>query len=192
MTVIEIGHEEARSWTERWLGAGHAVSAAVLADAPFGEGRFHTCVADDVPPERLARFEEGDVAGTKEAREWLARILDGLAAAGAGCLIVEDDLTSSTHLALHHDDIPSAFIGDRVVAWSGLSPGNGAAAVEAVMYVGSGYPRNAFVVGRSPEQLGLADRRQAPEQFPGEVAKSLLAVIVAIFDAETYLVWERS
>lgn len=58
------------------------------------------------------------------------------------------------------------------------------------MRVGSGYPRNAFVVTRSADELGLADRQQAPDDFPNRVAESLSAVIVSVFDDESYLVWD--
>ncbi|HEX3174294.1 MAG TPA: hypothetical protein VHQ43_08760 [Solirubrobacterales bacterium] len=191
MKVIEANQDEARSWTERWLGAGHALSADVLANAPFGDGRFRTCVSDDVTPERLTKFEEGNMARTKEADEWLAQTLDELTVIGASCLVVEDDLSRPTDPALIRSEIPSAFIGDRVVSWSDLSPGNGEASVKAVMAVGSGYPRNAFVVSQSAANLGLDDRQQVPEDFPSKVAESLLAVIVAIFDAESYLIWDR-
>lgn len=191
MKVVEANQDEARSWTERWLGAGHALSAAVLVNAPFGGGRFRTCVSDDVTPERLRKFEEGNMARTKEADEWLAQTLDELTMTGASCLVVEDDLSRPTDPALIRSEIPSAFIGDRVVSWSDLSSGNGEAAMKAVMGVGSGYPRNAFVVSQSAADMGLDDRQQVSGDFPSKVAESLLAVIVSIFDDESYLVWDR-
>lgn len=192
MTVIEVNREKARSWTEQWLNAGHAVSAAVLSIAPFHSGIFRTFIGDEVAKEGLPNFESGWAVNVGEARRWLAETLDEQALRGAKCLIVEDDLSRPTDPALLRSDIPSAFIGDRVVSWCDVNPQNGAAAVDRVMYVGSGYPRNAFVVNKSAAELGLIDRQQVSAEFAQQVAASLLAVIVSIFDAESYLVWTPS
>jgi hypothetical protein len=189
MKVIELSAREARSWTERWLGAGHFVSEAVLAKAPFDQGRFRTCIGDDTPLKKLANFEHGWVIKGGEAGAWLSQVLDELALHGASCVIVEDDLSRPTDPAIIASEIPCALIEDRILCWSDLSPGNGATAVKRTGYIGSGYPRNAFVVSRSAAELGLADRQQVPETFLRQVTDSLMAVIVAIFDAESYLVW---
>ncbi len=53
-----------------------------------------------------------------------------------------------------------------------------------------GYPLNAFITIKSAAELELVDRQQVPNNFLGEVAKSLMAVIVAAFDAETFMVWD--
>lgn len=188
--IVEPDKNKAREWVKRWLGAGHGVSAAVLNSESFAQGRFCTFVADDVDPEQLPGFTAGDVVGTNAANAWLAQTLDELSRKGASCVLVEDDLANRTDPALARSEIPAAFIRDRVVSWSDLEAGSGPDAVKAILNVGSGYPRNAFVVGQSAAELGLADRQQVPEDFPGQVAKSLLAVIVSIFDDESYLVWD--
>lgn len=190
MSVVEIERDRARSWTERWLGAGHVVSAAVLASAPFDRGRFRTCVADGVTSERLRNFDEGYMAKVTEADAWLAQTLDELSRNGARCVVAEHDLASRTDPFIVQGEDPWAFIGDRVIAWSDIGPGGGAAAVKEVKGVGSGYPSNAFVVTHSAAELGIFDRQQVPENFSSRVAESLLAVIVAVFDAESYLVWD--
>jgi len=38
-------------------------------------------------------------------------------------------------------------------------------------------------------EFGLVDRQQMSKDFPSQIADSLLAVIVSIFDDESYLVW---
>jgi hypothetical protein len=191
MQIIDVNRDKARSWVERWLRAGHAVSNAVLATDPFGVGRFRTCVSDGIAPEQLSKFEAGNMASTKEANTWLARTFEELNREGAACVVVEHDLASRTDPFIGRGDDSWAFVGDRVLAWSDLQRGGEVAAVEEVQGVGSGYPRNMFVSTHSAEHLGLADRQQVPEQFPAQVAESLRAVVVSIFDDESYLVWDR-
>jgi hypothetical protein len=54
----------------------------------------------------------------------------------------------------------------------------------------SGYPLNAFVSTMSAGDLGLVDGEDAPEGFANKVARSLLAVVVSVFDDETFLIWD--
>jgi hypothetical protein len=189
MKVIEINHEKGRRWTEEWLSAGHFVSEAVLAKVSFTHGQFRTCITDEAATKPLPDFATGWVASRKEVDAWLARVLDVLTPAGARCIIVEDDLSRPTDPAFKRSDIPSALMGDRVLCWHDLHPASGATAVNHTRYIGSGYPRNAFVVSSSARELGLADRQQVPQGFLSRVTESLMAVIVAIFDDESYLVW---
>jgi hypothetical protein len=191
MSVIEVNNDQARSWAERWLKAGHAVSNAVLGITRFETGRFHTCISGDMAAEPLPNFEEGGVTSTGEADAWLAQTLDGLVRKGAACAIVEHDLARRTDPFLARSEDRWAFIDDRVLAWSDLEPDSGREAVEEIRGVGSGYPSNMFVSTHSAQDLGLVDRQQVPEEFPLQVANSLLAVIMSIFDAESYLVWEK-
>jgi hypothetical protein len=165
------------------------VSAAVLATVSFEQGYFRTFIEQNGNQKQLPRFSEGGVISTHQADEWLAQILDELNQRGARCLIVEDDLASSTDPYIVRSEDAWAFIGTRVLAWSDLEPNGASAALEEIQGVGSGYPRNMFVSARSAAELGLADRQQVPEDFPARVERSLLAVILAIFDAESYLVW---
>lgn len=177
---------------EEWLGAGHFVSEAVLASAQFDRGTFRTCVGDDIDVEEPVDFETGWMIKTREADFWLAQVLDELSQEGARCAIGEDDLSGPTDPGFIKSPIPSAFINDRVLCWSNLTPGNGATAVRPTMRIGSGYPSNAFVVSRTSTDLGLADRQQVAKGFLSQVQDSLMAVTVAIFDAESYLVWTPS
>jgi len=186
---IEVKPRDARDWIVRWLGAGHFISKAVLANAPVGHGHFRTCITKEAASKPLPDFERGWVANSKDVDIWLAGVLDDLTLQGAKCVIVEDDLSSPSNPRLITDPTPTAFIHDRVFSWSDINPGDGLMAIKRVMGVGSGYPRNAFVTTHSAAELGFVHGTQAPEEFPRKVAESLLAVMVAIFDAETFLVW---
>lgn len=189
MKVIEIEPEAGRRWLEQWLGAGHFVSEAVLSSASFDHGQFRTCISDEAAAKLLPDFETGWVTSGNEVDVWLAEVLDGLTDRGGKCVVVEDDLSNPTDSGLANDPTPTAFIHKRVFSWDDLKLGNGAELAKEVMRVGSGYPRNAFVTTRSAAELGFTRLKQASEKFPQQVAESLLAVIVSIFDDESYLIW---
>jgi hypothetical protein len=59
--------------------------------------------------------------------------------------------------------------------------------------MGSGdYPTNAFVTSASAGELGLVDGADLDSRMADRVVGSLLAVVVAAYDAETYIIWEPS
>jgi hypothetical protein len=179
-------------WVRESLGNGGAVSAAVLAACRFDAGRVRAIVWDGTPQEHLSQFRRGGVlraASRPVADLLLAQLLDTLARRGGSCVVIEDDVMRRHDPALSLPGVPpSAFIGERIVHWADLQPVNEAI---ATIYAGaSGYPRNAFVVARPCADLGLADRQELDETFADSVAKSLLAVLVAAYDAESFLVWE--
>jgi hypothetical protein len=184
--------QAARRWIEQSLAGGHEVSAAVLASACFDGGTFRAVVRSGVAASEIENYEEGGMLSVGEAGDALARILDELAEMGATCAVVEDDMSERTDPAVARRSFPLAFIGDRIVSWSDLESGSGVAAAEAIRRGASGYPRNAFVVLRSGADLGLVDRCTLPKDFAGQVAGALLAVIVAAFDDESYLIWTGS
>jgi hypothetical protein len=119
-------------------------------------------------------------------------VLEGLAERGAACVVVEDELTLRRYPKPNLDGLlKTAFVGERVIHWAGLEGGaeDGRLAVDR----GSGdYPTNAFVTSASAEELGLVDGADLDSSIAGRVVGSLLAVIVAAYDAETYIIWEPS
>jgi hypothetical protein len=189
MKILDINFAKGRAWIEEWLGAGHFVSAAVLGSSPFNRGRFQTCIFDEASAEPLRDFRWGWMANGDEVDAWLAEVFDQLALDGAKCVVAEDDMTSANDPGFMNDDIPQARIHDRVLCWCDLDSANGAEAVAETMHIATGYPRNVFVVSRSAAELGLAQRQYVPNGFLRDVTKSLMAVIVSIFDDESYLVW---
>jgi len=179
--------EEARSWLEDSLGQGFDLSVAVLAAGVLEQGRCVAIVPDDfnrVP----FNFSHGGVVGQQSSRERLAKVLQRLGTSGARAVLVEDSTAGRTDPHFSHRGEPSAFIGERVIHWSDLSAG-GPQAMEVVAWGTGGYPTNAFVLTQSSQDLGLVDRQDAPKDLAEEVAASLLAIVVAAFDAESYLLW---
>lgn len=189
MKILEINAAKGRAWTEDWLEAGHFVSAAVLGRSPLNTGTFRTCISDEAASEPLPDFRTGWMANGRQVDAWLAQVFDELALDGARCVVAADDMTGANDPGFMNDDIPQARIHDRVLCWCDLDSTNGAEAVAETMHIATGYPRNVFVVSRSAAELGLAQRQYVPDGFLRQMTSSLRALIVSIFDDESYLVW---
>ncbi len=190
----EIDRTVALDWLRYSLGQGEVISPAVLRFIEEHEGRAYTLAPGTVDPARLAKPREGAVitSGTGSPREALARVLETLAERGAACIVVEDELS------LRRDPKPSLdgllrtmFIGEKVLHWAGLA-GSMEDAVLVVNRGSGGYPTNAFVTSTSAEELGLVDGADLDHDIASPVIESLMAVIVAAYDDETYIIWEPS
>lgn len=191
----DIDQEVALDWLRYSLGQGdvEVISPAVLRFLEEREGHAYALASEAVDPARLTTPREGGVIGpgTGSPREALARALEGLADRGAACVVVEDELMLRGHPTPNLDGLlKTAFVGERVIHWAGLEGGAeyGRLAVDR----GSGdYPTNAFVTSATAEELGFVDGADLDPGIARRVVGSLLAVIVAAYDAETYIIWER-
>jgi hypothetical protein len=192
MTVrtLEVPKSQGRSWLEQSLAAGQIISAAILAAAPLGEGRFFTFIPASAEPGQI-EFPEKGIFATSVACPGLAEFLDKLTKTGAACVLVEDDVLERGDRQLERMVVPSAFIGDGVVHWCDVKSGSRMSAAEAVRESAFGYPLNAFVVSKSFSELGLVSGQQAPKDLALRVTESLLAVIVSAFDGQSFAVWSR-
>ncbi len=158
------------------------------------DGHAYTLAPEGVDRARLAKPSEGAVItpGTGSAREALAGVLETLTERGAACVVVEDELSLRRHPKPSLDGLLlTGFIGEKVIHWAGLEGGaeDGRLAVDR----GSGdYPTNAFVTSTSAGGLGLVDGADIDPDLADRVLGSLMAVIVAAYDAETYIIWEPS
>jgi hypothetical protein len=186
----EVDQTVALDWLRYSLGQGEVISPAALKVIEGKRGHAYTLAPDTVDSARLATPRDGGVTKTGDARAALAQVLATLAQHGAACVVVEDCLR------LRRDPKPSlngllltAFVGERVIHWAGLEGGTDAAIL--TLHRGSGkYPLNAFVTSASEEDLGLVDGADLDSDVAGRVVASLVAVIVAAYDAETYIIWE--
>lgn len=186
----EIDQTVALDWLRYSLGQGEVISPAALKFIEEHQGQAYTLAPDTVDPARLAKPRQGGVVTTGGARAALAKVLETLTERGAACVVVEDCLR------LKRDPKPSldgllltAFVGEKVIHWAGLEGGTDAAIL--TLHRGSGkYPLNAFVTSAS--KLGLVDGVDLDSDIAGAVVGSLVAVIVAAYDAETYIIWEPS
>jgi GR25 family glycosyltransferase involved in LPS biosynthesis len=122
----------------------------------------------------------------------MASVLEKLAERGAACVVVEDDMRLKRHPKPSVDGLlQTAFVGEQVFHWAGLESGTEGAVT--VLHRGSlGYPTNAFVTSASAGELGLVDGADLDSDIAGRVVGSLMAVVVAAYDNETYIIWEPS
>jgi len=185
--VVEAPAEEAHEWLQYSLMQGFDVSAAVSSSGVLGRGRFLAIVSEDFQ-RTVFDYPHGGVIGQRLSRMQLAQILEDLASGEAKSVLVEDSASRRGDRSVSRRGEPSAFIADRVLHWGDLAAGS-KNAVEVIAWGTTGYPTNAFVVTRSSADLGLADLQDAPENLAEEVASSLMAIVVAAFDAESFLIW---
>jgi hypothetical protein len=192
--LTEIDQAIALDWLRYSLGQGavEVISPTAVKFIEQHPGHAYTLAPATVDPARLAKPREGGVIFTRAAREGLAPVLEKLAERGAACVVVEDDMR------LKRDPKPSldgllltGFVGEQVLHWAALEGGTEDAIT--VLHRGSlGYPTNAFVTSASAEELGLVDGADLDHDVAGPVVASLMAVIVAAYDNETYIIWEPS
>ncbi len=190
----EIDQTVALDWVRHSLGQGgvKVISAAARKFIDEHQGHAYTLAPEAVDPARLATPRWGGVVGTRAARESLVTVLKGLAERGAACVVVEDEANWKRYPKPSLDGLlKTAFVGEQVIHWAGLE-GDAEDAVVAVHRGSLGYPTNAFVTSASAEQLGLVDGADLEHDLASPVMGSLMAVIVAAYDNETYITWVPS
>lgn len=190
----EIDQSVALDWLRYSLGQGEVISPATLKFFEKHEGHAYTLAPETVDPARLATPRWGGVIspGVGSPREALAKVLDTLAQRGAACVVGEDELRLKRDPKSNVDGLLlTAFIGEKVIHWAPLVDGTENAIL--TLHRGShGYPTNAFVTAASAEELGLVDGADLDFDIAGAVVGSLVAVVVAAYDNETYIIWEPS
>jgi hypothetical protein len=188
----DVDQAVALDWLRYSLGQGEVISPAALKFIEERQGHAYTLAPETVDTARLAKPREGGVVTTGGARAALAKVLEGLTERGSACVVVEDELSLRRHPKPSLDGLLlTAFVGEQVLHWAGLE-GGPEDAIVAVRRGSHGYPTNAFVTSASAEALGLADGADLDSDIAGSVVGSLLAVIVAAYDDETYIIWEPS
>jgi hypothetical protein len=191
---IEIDKTVALDWLRYSLGQGEVISPAALKFIEEHEGRGYALAPETVDAARLTNPDDGAVIipGTGSPREALGRVLTTLAESGGACVVVENNLRLKRDPKAKLDKmLLTGFVGEKVIHWAILA-GDTDDAVVAVHRGASGYPTNAFVTSASAEELGLVDGADLDSDVAGRVVESLMAVIVAAYDAETYIIWEPS
>jgi hypothetical protein len=191
----EIDQSVALDWLRYSLGQGEVISPAALKFVTEQRGRAYTLASETVDPARLTKPSDGWVIepGAGSSRDAaLAQVIETLAERGGACVVVEDCLRERKDPKPSLDGLLlTAFVGERVIHWAELEGGTDTAIL--ALHRGSGkYPLNAFVTSVSAEGLGLVDGADLDSDIAGPVVGSLLGVIVAAYDAETFIVWEPS
>jgi hypothetical protein len=167
------------------------ISPQALKVVEERQGHSYTLAPETVDTARLANPRRGGITGTRAAQEALAKVLDTLAGRGAACVIVEDDLRLRTDPKSDAGGLPTGFVGEKVIHWSALA-GDAHATIDVLRRGSGDYPLNAFVTSAREDELGLVDGAELGSDTAGAIVRSLVAVIVAAYDAETFLIWEAS
>ncbi len=188
----EIDQTVAFDWLRYSLGQGEVISPAALKFIEEHQGHAYTLAPETVDPARLAKPREGGVVTTGGARVALAKVFATLAQHDAACVVVEDELRQRKDPKPSLDGLLlTAFVGELALHWADLAGGTDGA-ILTVDRGSHGYPLNAFVTSVSAEELGLIDGADLDHDVAGAVIGSLMAVIVAAYDAETFIIWEPS
>lgn len=188
---LEIDQAVALDWLRYSLGQGDVISPAVLKLVEERKGRSYVLAPDTVDRSRLANPNSGRITGTRAAEAALANVLQTLVDShGAACVVLEDELREKRDPNPSVDGLLlTGFVGEKVIHWAGLASGTEEAI--RVLHRGSGgYPTNAFVTSASQQELGLADGADLDDDILCAVVRSLVAVVVAAYDAETFMIWE--
>ncbi len=188
---IQIDKTISLDWLRYSLGQGEVISPAALKFIEEHEGRAYTLAPETIDPARLADPHNGALPpGTGSRREALGRVLTTFFERGGACVVVEDEMSEKRDANPNWGGrLLTGFVGEKVIHWANLSGGVDDAVV-AVNRGSGDYPTNAFVTSASAEELGLVDGADLDSGIAGWVVGSLLAVIVAAYDAETYIIWE--
>jgi hypothetical protein len=180
----------ALEWLHHSLKQGGVISSRTLKVVQEREGHAYALLPDTVDAARLANPKRGGVIGTCPVQGTLTRVLNDLAERGAACVVMEDEMRRKTDPNPTADGLPTAFVGERVLHWGTL--GDDPKPLIQLFHRGShGYPLNAFVTSAKDEELGLVDGADLDDVGVAIlVSRSLAALIVAAYDAETFLIWE--
>jgi hypothetical protein len=185
---VPLDQTVALDWLRYSLGQGEVISPHALSVVEGREGHTFTLAPEQIDPALLADPTSGGVVWGVRAWEALTDVLDELARRGAACVVVEEDLARRGDPAALVEGITGGYVGDRVLHWSSLADGSQRAL--AAIRVPSGYPTNAFLSSATDVDLGLVPGADLPDDIGSRVARTLVAVIVAAYDDETYMVWQ--
>lgn len=188
--AIEIDLEPALAWLSYSLGQGDIISPKVLELIRKHDGRAYVFAPEGTGRAQLYDLEYGEINTSESiALEALSLRLNTLVERDAACVVLEDELSLRSDPTPDMGGLPTAFVGERVLHWAELNKGTQEAL--RVLYLGShGRPLNAFVTTASAHELGLSNNATLTHDIADLVAGSMIAVIVAAYDTESFLIWE--
>jgi hypothetical protein len=181
---IEAG-ERGLSWLRYSLESGLKISHAVL-HADLHEGTCWVFVPDKSATPALDNPKWGGVTTKAATNAALDKLIAQLR---ADLILVEEELHSPGDRGLQDRSDYFVVPPDEIVSWAELAHWKRIG--EFFRFRTAGYPTNVFLVAGKGERL-LERISESPEGIPDWVVQSLVAVIVSIFDDESWLVWLRA
>ncbi|MCL2471515.1 MAG: hypothetical protein FWF25_07225 [Propionibacteriaceae bacterium] len=171
--------DKAWAWVLKSLLQGSVLSTLLVERLEALPRAFllGTAGSEDFPFSYALGLKEADVDSLA------VRAFTNTAMCGGGSLIVESDFARKGDQCLAPD---VAFVDDRVIRWTGLD-GGGVEPVHLLRTGAAGYPLNAFVSALPVSELPLTPGTDLTRQEVEILAESVCAVIVAVFDAESFL-----
>lgn len=180
--ITDIDLRSAHDWVDESLSNGAQLAARVRMHLARLTASY-LLLPSGTLDEPIQLDDQGRCLPMELSDSVAGPFLNSLRRRGDAVLIVEDDL------ALRRDPRGAGnrcCIGDRVIGWAAIDSDCTAAA--ALLRTGaSGYPLNAFVVQSSAAKLGLAEGHDLKAEDVEVIARLTIAVIVSVFDAESFV-----
>lgn len=176
-------------WVIRSLRDGSPLSQVLSSHVVGGP------VVALVPPEftltDTTEFTTGGVVGGDAAASALGRLISELEPSTHRLLVVDDDLSRVGDPGLSDDSDLLLLAQERVARWIPLTPGGTQTVDPFIRESSSGYPSNAFVVSGTASEL-ISAHVDGSDLVAHWLGRRLEAIVVAAFDAETWLIWSAS
>jgi hypothetical protein len=170
-------------WLRKSLAAGHVLAHAVLSKVDLDRGDAVVLVPTGKQQRDLPNLATGGVIQGGSAGPALERLLSKWN--GRAVLLVEDDAARTGDPALRLERNLFEVPPDRIVHWTQFDPST---AHQCLRAGSTGYPTNAFLLTAEVGQV-RDTIAQDPDRLTDWIGRRLIAIIVAAFDAESWLVW---
>ncbi len=187
LTLAELNEEWPLDWLHSSLSQGKVIAQKVNTALDTLNGRVRVLV----PTRGLSVTidpREGGWVRSDQANVALASVLSETHSFQSAYLYVEDDLRRPGDPALYRTGLKWFSIGSAIIHWCDVAVEPPLEVVRCIRRSSSGYPLNAFVASVAPP----GDRIQSDDDFAEKIVSSLLAVIVSVFDAESFVIWTET
>ncbi len=174
-----------RAWMADSLSEGSALAIASVR-LVTEHGSVQVLIQSEPATGERSPLNESIGLRASDADLRLTSVLEALVREGSRTILVEDDLSREGDPQISGQ---VAFLDGRVVRWHDLRESCRQGA-DLARTGASGYPLNAFVSNRDPVALGLSGGQRLDSEFVESFLGSISAIVVAVHDAETYVVWQ--
>ncbi len=188
------GYEDpaAREWIRTSLERGHELSRFALERFDLSTGTVLCMVPSANPPPFGFR---GTLDTSYDCSPDLVEAVSMLAARGAVALVVEDELARRGDQFLGDNAPPDTlvpyYLADDHILWGiDLEQLKAPETVELISWASAGWPTNAFFVGAKTRSVRLVEGGEISNRELGALSNAITGILVAAFDAESYVVWE--
>ncbi|MEP6650818.1 MAG: hypothetical protein ABJA74_13065 [Lapillicoccus sp.] len=179
---VPVDPTMARRWVERSLQQGAVLASVIVREldrfsvaALLAPAEYQGETLDDSG--RGVRAQDADAM----AVDYLRRLRPD-----AGCLLVEDDMALPGDQSLDDGNSDFSVVGGSVLRWVDLDASSDR--LSWTLRAGSSrFPLNAFVVPEASSDVGLLPGEAVSADVVTAIARSVIAIIVSVFDAEAYV-----